>query len=202
LTCRLTFTRLKQASAWFKVHDRGATTSPSRTSPPGSPLQRPNSPPRRRRRRRPPLPHGEQRAARAVAGSGAPMPRGFGRALPPAPQARSHDVTTACGTNRVARKSPRGRKKVAGSGRIRVVFEHPCTCCTRGGMMGRHIRRRSPAIGHRTGLGTVLSCGRADRRPSSASASLNIVRYSGRALPASTPGCRPISQSLFREGRR
>jgi hypothetical protein len=88
--------RLKQRSAWFKVHDRGATASPSRTSPPGIPLQRPSSPPQRRRRRRPPHPHGEHRAARAVALPTAPMPQGLETVPPPTPLARSHGAATTC----------------------------------------------------------------------------------------------------------
>jgi hypothetical protein len=67
-------------------------------------------------------PYGVQRAAPAVAVPAAPMPLGPGMPRPPTPRARSHDAATTCGANRLARKSPRGRKKVAGSGRIRGVF--------------------------------------------------------------------------------
>jgi hypothetical protein len=137
--------------AWFKKHDRVLAAYPSRTSRRASPLRRRMSLPwQQRRRRRTPSPHGIQRAAPAVAGFGAPMPLGPGIARPHAPQARSHDVTTACGNNGIARKSPKGRKKVAESGRIRGVFEHPYT----GGMgrLGSHICRWSSAIGHGVGM--------------------------------------------------
>jgi hypothetical protein len=85
------------------------------------------------------------------------MPLGLGMSRPPTLHVRSHDAATACGASRIARKSPRGRKKVAQSGSVSAFFEHPYTGGNGGVCGGRKIRGESTAVGHCTGLGRSRS---------------------------------------------
>jgi hypothetical protein len=123
---------------------------------------------------------------RPVAAFGAPMPLGPGIARPPPSHVRSHDAATACGANRIARKSPRGRKKVAQSGRIRGVFRASVHHRDQGSERGSHIRRGSSVFGHRTGLGTLHERREGRHTP--------ILRHFRRASSASPQNCRPMSR--------
>jgi hypothetical protein len=83
------------------------------------------------------------------------MPLDLGVARPSTPQARSHGAATVCRASRAAPGPCRRGRKVAQSGSVWGVFRAPVHHVNRGGVRGSEIRRWSPAIVHRTGLGTV-----------------------------------------------